>query len=78
MTSYQTYARANSGRAVTDSKCPNKILASYTEADNLEQALERCMRNFPEADGWTEHHVKNLETNEITHSANGFELDDLF
>ncbi len=39
--------------------------ASYTEARSPEEALESCRLQFPEAEGYSAHYVKNIETQEV-------------
>jgi hypothetical protein len=41
-------------------------MASYTEADNTNLALERCEIQFPAEDGWGKHWVRNQRTKAAT------------
>lgn len=44
---------------------PDKqIVASYTEAETIEQAIDRCLVQFPEDEGYYDHYVENLDTGE--------------
>lgn len=58
-TPYQIYACAELGRAVYDSGVhAGQFHASYTEATEPQLALDRCLEQFPTADGWTKHYVQ--------------------
>lgn len=37
-------------------------VASYTEADSIELALERCKIQFPPEEGWDKHWIRNQRT----------------
>lgn len=40
----------------------DKEYCSYTEADNIQLALERCKIQFPEEAGWEKHWIRNQRT----------------